>query len=106
MITLPTVKRMEVTAAPIQTSRNGIAVSGMNLKMSANKRVMMQNENTRFIDSKRTSNLGSKLLMYFSAADRKAVTTREVSSRNPVAKTRPRDNNRCLIVTDQKLLVL
>src|SRR5580765_5022772 len=106
MITFPTVKRTDVTAAPIQTSRHGTVVSGTNLKISANKRVMVQNENTRFIDSKRTSDLGSELLMYFSAAERDAVTTRELSRRKPLAKTKTNDNNRCLIISLQKLLVL
>ena len=75
-------KRIYITAAPIQTSRHGTVVSGMNLKINANKRVMVQNENTRFIDSKKTSDLGSELLMYFSAAEIDAVTTRELSRVN------------------------
>src|SRR6202521_3362421 len=106
MTTLPAVKRIDVSDAPIRTSRRGIVVSGMNLKMSANRIVIMPKEKTKFIDSKRMTDVGSKLLTNLSAADREAVTTNEVSNRNPVATTRPSEKNRCLIVTVQKLFVL
>src|ERR1700680_2897921 len=106
MTTLPTVKRSDVTAAPIPTSRHGIVVSGMNLRMSANRIVIMVKEKTRFMDSKRMTDIGSKLLTSLSAADRAAVKTNEVSNRNPVATTRPSEKNRCLLVTVQKLFVL
>src|ERR1700680_204578 len=104
MTTLAAVKRSDVTAAPLRTSRHGIVVSGMNLKMSANRIVIIPKERTKFIDSKRTPDRGSKLLTNLSAADRAAVTTNEVSKRNPVATTRPSEKIRCLIVTAQKLL--
>src|SRR6202790_2868082 len=106
MSALPTVKRSDVSAAPIRTTRHGIVVSGMNLKMSANRIVIMPKEKTKFIDSKRMTDVGSKLLTNLSAADRAAVTTNEVSNRNPVARTRPSEKNRCLLVTVQKLFVL
>src|ERR1700730_16443428 len=105
MTTLPTVKSSDVTAAPIRTSRHAILVSGMNLKMSANRIVIVPKERTEFIDSKRTPDTGSKLLTNLSAADKAAVTTNEVSNRNPVATTRPSEKNRCLTVTAQKLFV-
>src|ERR1700730_14962512 len=106
MTTLPTVKRSDVTAAPLRTSRHEIVVSGMNLRMSANRIVIMPKEKTKFMDSKRMTEIGSKLLANLSAADKAAVTTNEVSNRNPVAMTRPSEKNRCLLVTVQKLFVL
>src|ERR1700730_16228652 len=106
MTTFPTVKRSDVTAAPIRTSRHEIVVSGMNLRMSANRIVIMLKEKTKFIDSKRMTDIGSKLPKHLSAAERAAVTTSEVSNRNPVATTRPSEKNRCLIVVTQKLCAL
>src|ERR1700730_11692683 len=106
MTTLPTVKRSDVTTAPIRTSRHGMVTSGMNLKMSANRIVIMPKEKTKFIDSRRMIEVGSKLLTNLSAADKAAVTTSEVSNRNPVATTRPSEKNRCLLVTVQKFFAL
>src|ERR1700731_4091064 len=106
MTTFPTVKRMDVTAAPIQTSRHGIVVSGMSLKMRANRNVMTTKENIKFIDSKMMMEIGSNIPTNRSAADREAVITNEVSNRNPVATTRPSEKNRCLRATLQKLFVL
>src|ERR1700730_6137950 len=105
MADLPNVKRSDVTAAPIWTSRHRIAVAGMNLKISANRMVIMPKEKTKFTDPNRRTPMGSKLLANLSAADKKAVTTNEVSRRNPVATTRPSQKNRCLIVAAQKLFV-
>src|ERR1039458_4317739 len=106
MSTLPTVKRSDVTAAPIRTSRHGILVSGINLKMSANRIAIMQKEKTEFIDSKKMTGIESTLLMNLSAAERQAVTTNDVSKRNPVATTRPSEKIRCLLVAVQKCFVL
>ena len=52
------------------------------------------------------ADMETKLLTNLSAADRPAVTTSEVSNRNPVATTRPSEKNRCLAVTIQKRFVL
>src|ERR1700730_13511256 len=106
MTTLPAVKSRDVTAAPIQTSRHGIVVSGMSLKMRANKSVITIKENTKFIDSNTTSEIGSNVPTSLSAAEREAVITSEVSNRNPVAITRPSEKNRCLRATLQKLFLL
>src|SRR5580704_1301413 len=106
MTDLPNVKRSDVTAAPIWTSRHRIEVAGMNLKISANRTVIMPKEKTKFKDPKRRTPIGSKLRANLSAAARKAVTTNEVSRRNPVATTSPIEKNRCLIVAAQKLFVL
>src|SRR5580704_1426634 len=93
MADLPNVKRSDVTAAPIWTSRHRIAVAGMNLKISANRMVIKPKEKTKFIDPKRRTPIGGKLLANLSAADKKAVTTNEASRRNPVATTRPREKS-------------
>src|ERR1700720_1567260 len=106
MSTLPTVNRRDVTAAPIQTSRHGIVVSGISLNIRANKSVITIKENTKFIDSNTTSEIGSNVPTSLSAAEREAVITSEVSNRNPVAITRPREKKRCLRATLQKLFVL
>jgi hypothetical protein len=68
--------------------------------------VIKPKEKTKFIDPKRRTPIGSKLLANLSAADRKAVTTNEASRRNPVATTRPSEKNRCLIVAAQKPFVV
>src|SRR5580704_2904614 len=47
----------------------------------------------KFIDPKRRTPIGGKLLANLSAADKKAVTTNEASRRNPVATTRPREKS-------------
>ena len=52
------------------------------------------------------ADMGTKLLTNLSAADRPAVTTSEVSNRNPAATTRPSEKNRCLTVTIQKPFAL
>src|ERR1700692_1395438 len=106
MSTLPTVNSRDVTAAPIHTSRHGIIVSGISLNMRANRSVITTNENTKFIDYKTTMEIGSNVPTSLSAADREAVITSEVSNRNPVATTRPREKTRCLRATLQKLFVL
>jgi hypothetical protein len=81
-------------------------VSGINLKISANRIVITPKERIKFMDSKRITDAGITLLTNLSAAVREAVTINEVSSRNPVAKTRPSEKNRCLIVAAQKLFVV
>src|ERR1700688_4203835 len=106
MTTFPTVKRMDVTAAPIHTSRHGIVVSGISLNMRANRNVMTTNENIKFIDSKTIMEIGSNVPTNLSAADRQAVITSEVRNRNPGATTRPSEKNRGLRAALQKLFVL
>jgi len=102
MTAFPAVNRSDVTAAPIRTSRHGTGVLGMNLKMSANRIVIMQNEKTKFTDPKTMAEIGSNPPTNLSVADNKAVTTKEVSNKNPVATTRPSEKTRCLIVAIQK----
>src|ERR1700730_9784123 len=106
MSTLPTVNRRDVTAAPIQTSRHGIVVSGISLNMRANSSVITIKENTKFIDSNTTSEIGSNVPTSFSAEEKEAVITSEVSNRNPVATTSRSEKNRCLRATLQKLFLL
>jgi hypothetical protein len=55
--------------------------------------VIKPKEKTKFIDPKRRTPIGGKLLANLSAADKKAVTTNEASRRNPVATTRPREKS-------------
>jgi hypothetical protein len=106
------VSRCQGRMAPIKSDRHFARrkqkgrVSGMNLKMSANRIAMMPKEKTAFTDCKRRTDRRSKLLTNLSAVDRVAVTIRDVSNRNPVAMTRPVEKNRCLKVTIQKFLVL
>jgi hypothetical protein len=105
MTILPKVKRSDVMAAPIRTSLHKMLVSGINLKISANRTAITPKEKTKWIDSKRIVEIRTKLLTNPAAADKTAVTTNDVSNRNPVATTRPSEKNRCLPVILQKLLV-
>src|SRR5450755_4301519 len=106
MATLPTVNRRDVTAAPIRTSRHPIVVSGMNLKISANRTAIMPKEKTTFTDCKRRTDKGNKVFTNLSAADKEALITSDASKRKPVAMTKPSEKNRCLNVIIQKLWVL
>src|SRR4029077_4455276 len=106
MTAFPTVKRRDVTTAPIRTSLHKILVSGINLKMSANSIVITTKEKTECSDSKRMVETRTQLLTNPAAADKTAVTTKEVSNKNPVATTRPSEKNRCLTVTIQKPFAL
>jgi hypothetical protein len=73
----------------------------MNLKMSANRIVIMQKEKTKFTDPKTMTEIGSNVPTNLSVADNEAVTTKEVSNKNPVATTRPSEKTRCLMVAQR-----
>jgi hypothetical protein len=72
--------------------------------MNANRIVIMQKEKTKFMDPKAMAEIGSNVPTNLSVADKEAVTTNEVSSKKPVATTRPSEKTRCLMVASQKPL--
>jgi hypothetical protein len=87
-------------------SRHGIRVSGMNLNIAPNNRVITQKEKIKFTDPNAMTEMGMSVPTNRSAADNEAVTISDVSNKKPVATTRPSERTRCLIAVIQMLFDL
>src|SRR6188768_1088735 len=74
---LPRVNRPAVTRAPNHTSFQAISASGRYLKIRANRTVMTRNVTAKLATNSRVGTPGISPAMYFPAAWRAVVTTRE-----------------------------
>src|SRR5580700_5918546 len=81
-------------------------MSGIDLRIKAKRNVITTKEKMKFTESKKIVGMGNELAANVSAADIAAVTSSDASNSVPVAKTKPSDQIRWLIVTFQRVFEL
>ena len=94
MAILPISKSTAVTMAPIHTSCQRIGTVGMNLKIIANRTVVMPIDTSTFTPCSSSSQPGSRPEVQLPKAATPALTTNDTMSKNASPRMSPNDSTR------------